>query len=325
MSDGKRTGKKLLCFFTGLPGTQAFRDIFNMLKRKALVMQYWTGPKQTVIKSKDKIDELFDLGELDTTLFVETRKGRPRALELEQEFLLTLMKFRLATLDDDLAHRFKVSSTRVSQVFITWTKLMSKELRSLIIWPSRGQISLTLPRCFKRHYKKLRVIIDCSEVFIETPSSLEVQAAVWSKYKHHCTFKFLVAITPNGAISWLSPAYGGRASDKFIVKDSGFLDLLEPFDLVMADRGFKIKTDLVLKQCHLAIPPSAAKGTQMTAADVKETSRIANVRIFVEKAIQRMKVFKILSTTLPLLWMPLYDDIINICGALVNLLPPLTE
>ena len=54
-------------------------------------MQYWTGPKQTVIKAKDKIDELFDLGELDTTLFVETRKGRPRALELEQEFLIMLV------------------------------------------------------------------------------------------------------------------------------------------------------------------------------------------------------------------------------------------
>ena len=38
-----------------------------------------------------------------------------------------------------------------------------------------------------------------------------------------------------------------------------------------------------MKRCYLAIPPSAAKGTQMTK-DVSETNRVANVRIFVEKA-----------------------------------------
>ena len=69
--------------------------------------------------------------------------------------------------------------------------------------------------------------------------------------------------------------YGGRSSDIFIVKDSGFLDLLQPKDQVMADRGFKIRTKLAMKQCTLCIPPraaSAAKGNQMRSSDVKSTS-----------------------------------------------------
>ena len=37
-----------------------------------------------------------------------------------------------------------------------------------------------------------------------------------------------------------------------------------------SDRGFKIKTDLAMKQCTLATPPSAAKGAQMLPSDVKE-------------------------------------------------------
>ena len=37
--------------------------------------------------------------------------------------------------------------------------------------------------------------------------------------------------------------------DVTIVRESGFLELSEPFDQVMADRGFKIKTDLAAKQC----------------------------------------------------------------------------
>ena len=64
----------------------------------------------------------------------------------------------------------------------------------------------------------------------------------------------------------------------------------------MADRGFKIKTDLAMKQCTLCIPPSAAKGTQLVSSAVKETSNIANVRIYVEQAIKRMKEFRILKT-----------------------------
>ena len=147
----------------------------------------------------------------------------------------------------------------------------------------------TLPECFKRSYPKVRTVIDCTEVFLETPSSLEVQALLWSESKHHCTFRFLVAITPNGALSWASPCYGGRTTDIYIVQDSGFLDILKPYDTVMADCGFKIKSDLTFHRCFLAIPPSAAKGNQMTSNDIRETSKVANVRIFVEKAIARIK------------------------------------
>ena len=135
----------------------------------------------------------------------------------------------------------------------------------------------------------------------------------------------LVAKTPNGAISWISPCYGGCTTDFYIVRDSGFLDILEPYDLLMADGGFKIKTELTMRRCYLAIPPSAASGTQMRESDIRETNHVANVRIFVEKAIARVKWFHILKREMSLLEMPIVDDILKICCALVNLLPPLTE
>ena len=57
-------------------------------------------------------------------------------------------------------------------------------------------------------------------------------------------------ITPNtdtftqcsfsGCIMYLSSCYVGGASDRFINEDSGFNDLLERDDVVMADRGFQI-------------------------------------------------------------------------------------
>ena len=227
---------------------------------------------------KDRINTILLGSDLPKIIPPINRKGPTRKLSLEQEFLLTMMRLRLGLLHEDLAWRFCVSSSRVTQIIETWIKLLSKELSCLIIWPSKSQIHATMPDSFKRLYPKTREIIDCTEIFVETPSSLEAQALLWSDYKHHTTFKVLVCITPNGAVSWISPAYGGRASDKFNVTDSGFLDLLEPFDCIMADRGFKIKQLLLMKRCNLAIPPTAAKGNQMTEQYIKETKRIANVR-----------------------------------------------
>ena len=62
----------------------------------------------------------------------------------------------------------------------------------------------------------------------------------------------------------------------------------------------------------------------MTSSDIRDTSKVANVTTFVEKAIARIKWFRILKTQLPLLEMPLLDDIVICCCSLVNLIPPLT-
>lgn len=225
----------------------------------------------------------------------------------------------MALLVDDLAFRFNITISQVSSVFTTWIKFLSKELGVLIVWPSKLQVKKSLPYCFKKIYPKCRVIIDCSEVFTETPTALDVAAALWSEYKHHRTIKFLVAITPRGAVSWVSPIYGARASDIHIVRDSRFLNQIERYDLVLADRRFKIREELLTMGANLAIPPSSAASMQMCARDVRQTSQIANVRIHVERAIRRIKVFRILKQEMPVSVLPLADDIVVVCAALSNL------
>ena len=92
----------------------------------------------------------------------------------------------------------------------------------------------------------------------------------------------------------MSKCYGGRASDKFIVQDSGFLDLIEPYDHIMADRGFKIQDILASKQAFLTKPPSVRNSQQMSKNDTDATSKIAIVRIYVEQAINRLKWYRML-------------------------------
>jgi hypothetical protein len=225
----------------------------------------------------------------DSNLFLKPGPGRK--LKLELELLLVMMRLRLGLLVHHLACRFHISDSLVSSIFITWIKLMRLELSHLIVWPAKHVIKENLPLCFKKLYPHVRCTIDCTEVFIETPSSLDTRAQYCSDYKHHCTLKFLVAITPNGMFSDVSPFYGGRASDKFIFNNCAFVSWLEPNDQVMADRGFKVKDDVMVVQARLVIPPSTCGNLAMSSGDVSETSKIGNVRIYVEQAIGRLKHF----------------------------------
>ena len=62
----------------------------------------------------------------------------------------------------------------------------------------------------------------------------------------HNTAKYLISIAPNGMISFLSVGWRGRTSDKRIDNESGFLDLVDPGDVILADRGFTINSELLM-------------------------------------------------------------------------------
>jgi hypothetical protein len=315
VADRLLTSDKKVALYTGLPSLTVFNGLFDLLKDKVGKMQYWHGKKKTVVSSKAK------------RIFYKSPKkqGPPRKLPLIDEYLLTLMKLRLGTNMEDLSDRFGIAIATSSSIFNTWIRAMSNILKDLIFLPPRDVILSTLPDSFREKNCKSRIIIDCTEVFIERPRNLQTQALTWSDYKHNNTVKFLVGITPHGHIAFLSKAWGGRTPDQYIVKQSGFLELIDPGDEVMADRGFQIKEQLLLRHATLAIPPSSKGKEQMSSKDVKLTKRVANLRIHVERAINRIKWFRILKNTLPLSLVPCIDDIACVCGALCNLRPPLVS
>ena len=137
-------------------------------------------------------------------------------LSNSDQLLLVLMKLRLAIPNQDLAYWFRVHVTKVSKIFHTWIDIMARELNQFIVWPDRGCIRENLPDCFKQKYMRTTCIIDCSEIFIERPSSLSARAETYSNYKSHNTVKFLIAISPTGAIIFVSKCWGGRVSDKHL-------------------------------------------------------------------------------------------------------------
>ena len=98
-----------------------------------------------------------------------------------------------------------------------------------------------MPQIFKDQYLRTRCMVDFSEIFIECPYSYQAS----SVYKKHNTVKFLIGITPNGAISFLSKCWWGRATDKHITHHNGFFDKVEHRDVILADEGLTLLMILV--------------------------------------------------------------------------------
>lgn len=68
------------------------------------------------------------------------------------------------------------------------------------------------------------VVLDCTEIFIQTPSNLTQQIVTYSSYKHGNTLKLMTGVSSADNITYKSETYGERISDKAIFEKS---DLVE--------------------------------------------------------------------------------------------------
>ena len=71
------------------------------------------------------------------------------------------------------------------------------------------------------------------------------------------------------AISFISKAWGGRASNHHITENSKFLKYVVCNDVIMADRGFNIAKTLGTLTAKLEIPSFTKGQDQMRAEDVE--------------------------------------------------------
>lgn len=253
-----------------------------------------------------------------------------QSMKPTQELLLTLMKLRLNLSEEFLGYLFGIHQTTVSRIFRRWINVMASKLHSLILWPEREDLRSSLPMCFQTYFENCVSIFGSFEVYIERPSDLKAQAQTWSNYKQHNTVKFLISITPQGRISFVSKAWGGRVTDKHLTEHSGFLDKLLPGDLVLADRGFILEDSVGLFCAELAAPPITEGKKQLCRKEIGSAREISQVRIHVENLIGMLrKKYTILGSTLPISLIrveqngkvedSLIENIVVICCALCNL------
>ena len=115
----------------------------------------------------------------------ESKPGqRPKLEELEQLFMFFTW-LRLGFTQSYAGFLFNLPISTVCRYTITWSNYMYLKLESIPIWPTREQTDKTMPKCFKETYPLTRVILDCTELFCQRPSSLTIQSSLFSFYKHH--------------------------------------------------------------------------------------------------------------------------------------------
>ena len=236
------------------------------------------------------------------------------------QLFITLMKLKLNLQEQDLACRFGMSASVVSKYFITWVCFLYSHLREIDWMPTVDQVKGTMPYVFKEKYPKTYIIIDTSEVFVATPTDLQLQSSTWSNYKHHNTMKFLVGCTPNGAISFVSELYMGSISDVQLTSLSGLLDKLKGKSniSVMADRGFTVQDQLKAIGVDLNIPPFMEGRGKLPVTEVLEGRKITSLRIHIERVIGRIKNYSILKGTLLISLSRMANQIVCVCAWLVN-------
>ena len=78
----------------------------------------------------------------------------------------------------------------------------------------------------------------------------------WSNYKHGNAFKVIVVIAPSSNIMFISLAYPGSIPDREITKQSGYLDMMEPYtELIMVDKGVNISNESAAKRIYVVVRP----------------------------------------------------------------------
>jgi hypothetical protein len=96
--------------------------------------------------------------------------------------------------------------------------------RNFMVWPTNTSNAKSMPSYFKRKFPKCKVIIDCFEVPIERYSNLLARSSTYSYSKGKNTAKFMIGISSNGPITYISQGYGGgRSTDVHITMNTKHL------------------------------------------------------------------------------------------------------
>lgn len=135
----------------------------------------------------------------------------------------------------------------------------------------------------------------------------------------------LIGVENDGTSCFWPHIYQGSISNVGIVKASGPFTELERDSVVSADRGFKLVEFAKNYGVNWIVPPSVFSGKSVTDDELKETYKIARVRIVVERSTRRLKKWAQLNGPLLISDFARLDVGIRVILHLSKSLPPLSR
>ena len=158
-----RESDQLCRFYTGFPNYGTYKALFDYLKDAVTKKRCWRGEE---IIAKNHFSER-----------CQSKPGPESKLTLKQEFLMVMMRLKVGLLQRDLARQFGVVESTVSRVFTSWINLMFVELKRLCEMPESE--SSEKAKQFGK-FPLVRVILDCTEVYTQKPSSLQANKEIYT-------------------------------------------------------------------------------------------------------------------------------------------------
>lgn len=271
--------------------------------------------------SKDVFFVIFSFFCFQTELPSKTKKCK---LVLEDQVFLTLIKSRQGFTDRVLSVLFDLKLCSVQNIFKKCLNVMYQKSKATSInWPSKEQVQAYMPPIFQKNFPACRVIIDATEFYVQKPGNPTQQQASFSSYQNNNTLKALIDIAPSGAISFISDLWLGSISDQDLTHRCKLLEKLEPGDTVLADRGFtSLQCEFEKIGVTLSTPTFLRDKIQFEVEERGENKRVSSHRCHVERAIGKLKRFKILDKLVPIN-MKNFEEIYYVCAFLSNFSEPL--
>lgn len=275
-----------LHFFTGLETYSKFVFVLSTLGPAAHELQYFYGTAPNV--------------------------------SIEDQFFITCIKLRLHKTNFELSRLFHISERAVTNTFVTWVNFMAVQWSEVDWWPSPDVVHFYSPQDFASKYPTTRCIIDGTECPIAKPKNPLAQQATFSHYKNRNTVKVLVGCSPGGLVNYVSPAYGGSASDRQIVERSTLPQMCSGGDSILADKGFNVQDIFEPYDVKINMPSFFKKKNRLSNETLLSDRKIASKRVHIERIIGLGKTFKILKEPMNRTECALACRIIRVCFILCN-------
>uniref|UniRef100_A0A1A8PKY3 THAP-type domain-containing protein n=1 Tax=Nothobranchius rachovii TaxID=451742 RepID=A0A1A8PKY3_9TELE len=234
-----------------------------------------------------------------------------------QMVLLTFMRLKLGLPMEHISGLFGLQPATANAAFEDTISVLYACLASLVSWPDRERLGSSMPQQFMETFEGVfTVIVECFDVSIETPS--DVQATLRLKY--------LIGISPQGVISFVSSGLTGCMSDREIAQSCGLLDYLLVGDIVLAGRGFDVEKSVGMMCAEVKTLTNGRH--HLLPKTAEETKRVSHLKPQIQKVIGVVcNTYKILSSDIPVRMIEscegesvtFLDKVVTVCCAVTNM------
>lgn len=251
--------------------------------------------------------------------------GRAPVLDHLNRVFLVLLILRTGLTFEVAAAWFDIKRNNVSDYFRATLILMDKAFAVVYPMPSRDSVRENFPAKIKDMLlcDTVYMTIDCTGVPIQVPSNPTAQSATHSTYYGGNVIKFIIGVTPDGMMSYISDALNGGLSDYGCVVESRFPSILTERRMdILADKGFTSCGLLLIdKGAFLYTPERLGKDRQFGWVELTLSRMLAKIRIHVERAVRKVKEWKFFSARpIPSGFQDLVDPSLRVVRVLCNML-----